>query len=379
MARIVAASSGHMIAICYHLGSYLRLLGSYPRAPTYMCVTVASQTGMETAMMPPESMKIADMVNAAEYEILPLPSMPCYFKKNQFIARYYSPSDGDGNFYPARINTLTKGGPWVIYDDRKQHKCTDIGIDNYGKVWVFLNKKEGATASQAQERAEAAARRKEGKRKRDAAAEAAQAGRRLTSRQSAQAAQAKIDKLGEVRARMAREETSDEDDDEEEPHKDEKESDKEDDKADGDSSPVDAPVPSPPASPPSESRGSPPSESRPVEMQQPWRRIRFGPHNEHVWGFCQCPTAPYGCKNEVYHMDRSRYCDFCFYENPWDPSAHSPDGECHCDVQCGCVPTEDDSLPADEGAAEQDTEMPMMEEEPMEEEAAADEGMAVTM
>lgn len=113
--------------------------------------------------LPPYGPKFENLDNAAEYEILALDEVDnLYFEKGQYIAKAIrNEITGAYRFYPARINTLTKLGPWVIYEDKEQHKQTDISIENYGKVWTFLKKNNDKDHDKKKlEREEAAARRK---------------------------------------------------------------------------------------------------------------------------------------------------------------------------------------------------------------------------
>jgi hypothetical protein len=72
-----------------------------------------------------------------------------------------------------------------------------------------------------------------------------------------------------------------------------------------------------------------------VPMRFPLATARqFGPLNEGAIGFCQCPYAPHGCRNEMYEMDNTIYCDYCFFEsNVLDNVPRA----CHCDC-VGCEP-----------------------------------------
>ena len=77
-------------------------------------------------------------------------------------------------------------------------------------------------------------------------------------------------------------------------------------------------------------------EQRPYGYQH-WRQLLFGPLSHGVLCFCQCPFAPFGCRTEVYHMDNSRFCDNCHFEDSDHVFCC-----CHCagcDACSGVAPT----------------------------------------
>ena len=162
-------------------------------SPVIESYSLLMDTLQVAAEMPPHlpedlTLKAENLDNAGDYEILPLPPLEKdrFFAKGQYIAKACQHEDGSVKYYPARINTLSKAGPWAIFEDKVQHKHTDISVENYGTVWAFLEKKKVAGETEddgaKQARAEASARRKQLKEEREAKAAALKAARPVRTR-----------------------------------------------------------------------------------------------------------------------------------------------------------------------------------------------------
>ena len=152
------------------------LLGSHPR------VQFVWQVARDSATLPPGDLKIEGMEGFEEFEIMPLPEEgACYFEKNQYIAKAWPSPTGEWQCYAARINAITKAGPYARFEyDGLQQLQTDLSVENYGKLWLLM-KKNGAVlaqeeAAQLEKEAKALARQAK-KRERDEALAALKAAR----------------------------------------------------------------------------------------------------------------------------------------------------------------------------------------------------------
>lgn len=135
-------------------------------------------------VLPPESLKIEsikDMTEFKNYEILPFPDADAQWQKGQYIAKAWSLEANEWTFYAARLNVLTKAGPYAKFEaDGTEQLQKDLSRDNYGKLWVFLKKTDQVLqAEQAAlaEKEEAKRARAEKKREREQAAAALRASR----------------------------------------------------------------------------------------------------------------------------------------------------------------------------------------------------------
>ena len=104
-----------------------------PRQPAVYAVP---QVGREAAILPPENTKFDSSEEAEEYKAVELPSAPV-FEKDQLIAKACKLNDDSYEFFVGRVCSLTKEGPWVRFPDCPW-KLTDISIENYGKLWMFV-------------------------------------------------------------------------------------------------------------------------------------------------------------------------------------------------------------------------------------------------
>lgn len=122
------------------------LLGSHPR------VQFVWQVARDSATLPPDDLKIEGMEGFEEFEIMPLPEAGArYFEKNQYIAKAWPSPTGDWQCYAARINAITKAGPYARFEyDGLQQLQTDLSVENYGKLWLLM-KKNGAVLAQEEE------------------------------------------------------------------------------------------------------------------------------------------------------------------------------------------------------------------------------------
>lgn len=140
------------------------------------------QVATQDAMLPPESLKmesIKSMPEFEQFEIVPENlHLVAQFQKGQHIAKAWQQEEGDWTYYAARINSLTKEGPYAYFlADGQQVLQKDLSRENYGKLWVFLKKTEQALRAEEaaaksketakKERQEAARIRDESKRKRE--------------------------------------------------------------------------------------------------------------------------------------------------------------------------------------------------------------------
>lgn len=133
-------------------------------------------------VLPPESIKIESiqgMNGFEQYDILPLLDAGAHFQKGQYIAKAWPLDDGEWTFYAARLNVLTKAGPYAKFLlDGKEIVQSDLSIENYGKLWVFLKKKDEVLAAEeaaAMEKKAMADIRQQKKREREALAAAKRA------------------------------------------------------------------------------------------------------------------------------------------------------------------------------------------------------------
>ena len=119
------------------------LLGSHPR------VQLVWQVARDSAKLPSNDLKIEGMEGFEQFEIMPLPEADaCYFEKGQYIAKAWPSSTGEWQFYAARINVITKAGPYAHFQyDGLQQLQTDLSVENYGKLWLLM-KKKGAVLAQ---------------------------------------------------------------------------------------------------------------------------------------------------------------------------------------------------------------------------------------
>ena len=119
------------------------LLGSHPR------VQLVWQVARDSAKLPSDDLKIEGMEGFEQFEIMPLPEADaCYFEKGQYIAKAWPSSTGEWQLYAARINAITKAGPYAHFQyDGLQQLQTDLSVENYGKLWLFM-KKNGAVLAQ---------------------------------------------------------------------------------------------------------------------------------------------------------------------------------------------------------------------------------------
>ena len=119
------------------------LLGSHPR------VQLVWQVARDSAKLPSDDLKIEGMEGFEQFEIMPLPEADaCYFEKGQYIAKAWPSSTGEWQFFAARINAITKAGPYAHFQyDGLQQLQTDLSVENYGKLWLFM-KKKGAVLAQ---------------------------------------------------------------------------------------------------------------------------------------------------------------------------------------------------------------------------------------
>ena len=119
------------------------LLGSHPR------VQFVWQVARDSATLPPDDLKIEGMEGFEEFEIMPLPEAGArYFEKNQYIAKAWPSPTGDWQCYAARINAITKAGPYARFEyDGLPQLQTDLSVENYGKLWLLM-KKNGAVLAQ---------------------------------------------------------------------------------------------------------------------------------------------------------------------------------------------------------------------------------------
>ena len=107
------------------------------------------QVARDSAKLPSDDLKIEGMEGFEQFEIMPLPEADaCYFEKGQYIAKAWPSSTGEWQFYAARINAITKAGPYAHFQyDGLQQLQTDLSVENYGKLWLLM-KKKGAVLAQ---------------------------------------------------------------------------------------------------------------------------------------------------------------------------------------------------------------------------------------
>jgi len=119
------------------------LLGSHPR------VQLVWQVARDSAKLPSDDLKIEGMEGFEQFEVMPLPEADArYFEKGQYIAKAWPSSTGEWQLYAARINAITKAGPYAHFQyDGLQQLQTDLSVENYGKLWLFM-KKKGAVLAQ---------------------------------------------------------------------------------------------------------------------------------------------------------------------------------------------------------------------------------------
>ena len=137
-----------------------------------------------TVVLPPESVKIESIQGMKEfeqYEMLSVLDAGAHFQKGQYIAKAWPLDGGEWTFYTARLNVLTRAGPWAKFHvDGQEVVQSDLSIENYGKLWVFLKKKDNILAAEEAAEMEKKARadiRKEKKRQREMQAVVARASR----------------------------------------------------------------------------------------------------------------------------------------------------------------------------------------------------------
>lgn len=148
--------------------------------------------------LPPDSINIKSIESMEEfenYEILSIRDAGLYFQKGQYIAKAWMLDNEEWTFYAARLNVLTKDGPYAYFEaDKMEVVQTDLSLENYGELWVFLKKKHAvlmAEEAAAVEKEAAKRIREEKKRAREAEAAVARAnrpkreGRRASSRAAA--------------------------------------------------------------------------------------------------------------------------------------------------------------------------------------------------